>query len=125
MTLVNGKSQCIITGRLAGYATQAAVPRLKAGRVEGCGTDTGLQEYLIHTSLLQLVKNRAQFSLLFLNRTGRLSIAVWPVDAANGGEPHGPYLMFRRCWAPRCVGYSHFAARHAAYDTKRKKYLSY
>ena len=80
MTLVNAELQRVVTRRFSRMTGNTTVPRLGCGWENSGGTYSGLYQYGIDTSLLQLVENRNQLALL-----GRCRVGVRPVDTANGG----------------------------------------
>ena len=91
MALVNAELQWVVAGCSARMASDASVPRFDVGRENRGSAHSGLDEYGIDTSLLQLVENRYQLSLL-----GSCRVGVRPVDSPDGGKPYGSYFMFRR-----------------------------
>lgn len=102
VAFVDGKLQSVVSWTLARVSRQTSVPRLVSRRIYHGAAHTGLQQYGVDACSLQLVQNLAQFVLLFFYRTCRLGVGVWPVDAANGGEPYCAHLMLGRLC---CAGY--------------------
>ena len=88
VALVDDELQGVVAGIAAVGSRETHIERLDAGRVDGRGTHSCLDENRIDVHPLQLVEYAYHF--LFL---GGGCLIVWPVDAPDGGKPDGANLM--------------------------------
>ena len=99
VTLVDGKLQGIVAGRQAGAPRETTVPRLQVGRIDGGGTHTRLQQHGVDAHSLQAVQHLGELLLLCLDAHVMMGVCRRPVDASDGGQPYGSYLVFGLCMA--------------------------
>ena len=89
MALVDAEQQRVVAWRGARGPGDAHVPRFHGRGKDRGGSDTRLEEYGVDIGALQLVQDGNHLLSLLGGRVG-----VWPVDAADGGEPDGSYFVF-------------------------------
>ena len=123
MTLVDGKLQRVVAWRARGCSRETGIPGLQARGIDGRGPHARLQEHGVDAALLQAVEHAAELLPLQLGHLWTGGFGAWPVDAADGGEPHGAYFIFR--WLLlAAAGVEHLCprARHSRHGKQKKDY---
>ena len=91
-----GKSQRIVSGILVIFSGQRHIPRFNLTGINHTSTDTGLKEHRIYTALLHLVKQTAQFFLLFFTAVRTKRLGLGPVQTTQCSKPNPTHFVFGR-----------------------------